>query len=444
MNKDVSLAVIVLAAGKGTRMNSSTPKLLQPVANTPLIHILFEQLDALVADRYVAVVNEDIPEVPEYLHKHFSNLDITFTYQGKPQGTAHAVQCGMEALKDFKGNVLILCGDSYIQDDAVLEYFTNIAMEDYETDLTIAAFETSPPNSYGRLIINEDDELEAILEASEADEYELLANPLCNSGVMVASAPMLRKLLPLINNDNAKQEYYLTDLVELAAAHNYKCDFEIVGDEMTFYGVNHYIDLQYVEKLHQIKLRRLCMEAGIHLIDPDSVHLSHDTIISGNNVTIHPFVVFGPNVEISNNVEIKSFSHIEDAKIEQGAIVGPYARLRPGTIIEENAHIGNFVEIKNSTIGTDSKVNHLSYIGDSQIGNNTNIGAGTITCNYDGISKHQTIIGDECFIGSNSIFIAPVTLGDNVLTAAGSVITENVEDNKMAIARARQEAKARK
>lgn len=433
------IAVIILAAGKGTRMKSSTPKLLQPVAYTPLIHLLFNQLSELDAKYYVSVVNKDIPEIQTSLEQSFPDLPLVFETQDEQKGTAHAVQCGMNALKDFDGQVLILCGDSYLFDSLPLLELVSQAVAE-ETDLLIGAFEPMMPGGYGRLILNEDEELEAIIEESDASQEELFINQLCNSGVMVCSAAMLKALLPKIDNDNVKKEYYLTDVVELAVNTDFHCDYMLVEDEFTFMGVNTLHDLNQVNIIHQERLRRRAIDNGVSFINVDTVQLSEDTIIQEGAV-IHPYVVMGPKVTIEEGVTIKSFSHIEDAHIKKNAVVGPYARLRPGAVLEEDTHIGNFVEVKKSIIGQGSKVNHLSYIGDSNIGKNTNIGAGTITCNYDGKDKHVTEIGDNNFIGSNTIFVAPVKTGDNVITAAGSTITEDVASDNLAIARKRQENK---
>jgi bifunctional UDP-N-acetylglucosamine pyrophosphorylase/glucosamine-1-phosphate N-acetyltransferase len=296
-------------------------------------------------------------------------------------------------------------------------------------------FDDEKENAYGRLSINDYGHLEKIVEFKDANEIEKKI-ALCNSGVIAVDGDALPHLLSQIKNDNSVQEFYLTDIVAIANKQGLKCTFIKTNIEEVL-GVNSRIELATIEKIKQKQIRQKMMENGVTLISPKTVHFNFDTEIA-QDVIIHPHVVFGSAVNIAHNVEIKSFCHIEGAKIQKNAVIGPFARIRPQTEIHENVHIGNFVEIKKSQISKNSKINHLSYIGDSEVGENTNIGAGTITCNYDGFNKFKTKIGDDVFIGSNSALVAPVEIKNGAIIGAGSVITKNVEINDLAVSRASQ------
>ena len=290
-------------------------------------------------------------------------------------------------------------------------------------------------NRWGRFI-TEGDKLEKIIEYKDADE-SVRKLTLVNAGILAIKGGILENLLSKVNNNNASKEYYLTDIIQIANQENVICKY-VVDDDEGILGVNSREELSIAEKVFQNQKRKEFMANGVTLIDPQSVYFSYDTEI-GRDVVIEPNVVFLKNVKIGNNINIHSFSYLEDCVLEDGVSVGPFARIRPKTILKANAHIGNFVEIKKSTIGEGTKIGHLTYIGDTTIGNNTNIGAGTITCNYDGFNKFQSNIGNNCFIGSNTVMVSPVKVEDGAMTGAGSIITKNVEKDDIAIARAKQE-----
>ena len=305
-------------------------------------------------------------------------------------------------------------------------------------DIALLGFTTDSPTGYGRLIIK-DGRLVAIVEEKDADPATKTIR-LCNSGIMAFRSGLLPDLLEAIGNANAKGEYYLTDAVAVGTARGLRAEAVIGADESEFVGINDRAQLAAAEAIFQQRARTEAMANGATLIAPDTVFFSFDTRL-GRDVTVEPNVIFAPGVEVASDTVIRAFSHLEGAKVASGAVVGPYARLRPGADLAENVHVGNFVEIKNARVDRGAKVNHLTYIGDAAIGARTNVGAGTITCNYDGVFKHRTTIGADVFIGSNTVMVAPVTVGDNSLTAAGSVITADVPNGAMAFGRARQEVK---
>ena len=424
-----NLAIIVLAAGKGTRMKSELPKVLHRVAGRSLLGHVLHSARALNPVRAVIVTGPDMENVAAAARAVFPKAECAV--QIDRLGTAHAVSVAREALSGFNGTVLILYGDVPLISEAALSALTGLVGP--QTAMAVLGFEAADPHGYGRLIRNAAGAVAAIREELDATPQERSIT-LCNSGVIAISSELLWELLPKVGNSNAKGEYYLPDLVELAAAEGHPCGLATCS-ESGVAGVNDRVQLAAVEATLQAAYRRQHMLNGATLVAPVTVFFSADTII-GRDVVIEPNVVFGPGVSVGDNVEILAFSHLEGATIGSGARIGPYARLRPGAEIGEDAHIGNFVEVKKAIIGKGAKANHLTYIGDARIGAKTNIGAGTITCNYDGYEKHLTDIGENVFVGSNTALIAPVKIGDGASIAAGSVITRDIPADALAISRA--------
>lgn len=386
--------------------------------------------DSCGADRKVVVWGAHGPEVKARAEA----AGALTALQDPPMGTGHAVLCARDALAGFDGDVAVLFADTPLIREATLQAV--FAALDTGTGIAVLGFEPENPTGYGRLIQDASGALTAIVEEKEASA-EQKAVRLCNSGVLAAPARVLFELLSRVTNDNAKGEYYLTDIVALgvAAGHSARA-VRASADEVM--GVNSRANLAEAEAAFQARARAAAMEAGVTLIAPETVFFSHDTQIA-NDVIVEPHVVFGPGVRVETGAVIHAFSHLEGAHIGENVSVGPYARLRPGTVLETGAKIGNFVEVKNAVLHTGAKANHLSYIGDADIGAKANIGAGTITCNYDGFLKHRTIVGDGAFIGSNTALVAPVTVGHGAFTGSGSVITSDVPDDALALARAKQE-----
>jgi bifunctional UDP-N-acetylglucosamine pyrophosphorylase/glucosamine-1-phosphate N-acetyltransferase len=339
---------------------------------------------------------------------------------------------GVDNIANLGDKVVVLYGDTPLTSQNTISEMLQ-SLDNY--DLCVLGFEEEQANKYGRLVVDENKNLKKIVEFKDASDAEKEIT-LCNSGVMAISGDKIKELLSSIDNNNAAGEYYLTDIVEICEHKHYqKTYFTTTKEEVL--GVNSKVELANLENIMQDRLRQAHMENGVTLIDPNTVYFCADTKI-GKNCVIYPNVFFGPNVEIDDNVEIKPFSHIEEATISKGCVIGPFARIRPGSKLDEDVKIGNFVEIKKSNLAKGSKINHLSYIGDSDVGQNSNVGAGTITCNYDGYNKHKTTIGDNCFVGSNSAFIAPVTIGNGSVIGAGSIITKEVKENELAVSRSKQ------
>jgi bifunctional UDP-N-acetylglucosamine pyrophosphorylase/glucosamine-1-phosphate N-acetyltransferase len=426
---DRSLAVIILAAGKGTRMRSDRPKVLHRIAGRTMLGHVAAAAESLGADPIVVVVAPGMDEVARAVAPH------PVAVQERQRGTGDAVKAARGALAGFEGDVLILYGDCPLIRAETLD-----AMRRQRRDeaVTVLGIRVPGPSPYGRLVIGEDGTLERIVEALDATEVERGID-LCNSGVMLIDSQLIFGLLDRIDNANAKGEYYLTDIVAIARRAGHLCRV-VEAPAVEALGVNSRAELAAAEAAMQDRLRRDAMANGATLVDPNSVWFSWDTRL-GRDVTIEPNVVFGPGVTIGDGVEIRAFSHLEGATVEDGAIVGPFARLRPGASIGRAAHIGNFVEIKNARIDDGAKANHLSYIGDADVGAGANIGAGTITCNYDGFGKYRTVVGAGAFIGSDTILVAPVTVGPGAFTAAGSTITEDVPADALALGRGRQAVK---
>jgi bifunctional UDP-N-acetylglucosamine pyrophosphorylase/glucosamine-1-phosphate N-acetyltransferase len=424
---------IILAAGKGTRMKSERAKVLHRVAGTTLLAHVLDTAKAVGLGRLAVVVGPGMDEVGDAARAADAKIDVVV--QAEQLGTADAVKAARRAFEDFAGQVLILYGDTpLLRPDTVAKVRAELAAA---ADLVVIGFETETPTGYGRLLLDERGGLAAIREEKDATQEER-ALKLCNSGIMgFRSGKTLLDLLGRIGNDNAKKEFYLTDAVALARgdrleARMVKCD----SDEVL--GVNSRAELAEAEALMQKRLRAAAMAGGATLVAPDTVFLSHDTRI-GKDVTIEPHVVIGERVTIEDGATIKSFCYMEKSRIGPGATVGPFARLRPGASLAADAHVGNFVEIKQSEIGEGAKVNHLTYIGDASVGAGANVGAGTITCNYDGFAKHRTEIGAGAFIGSNSSLVAPVKIGEGAYIGSGSVISKDVAPDALALTRTAQE-----
>ena len=424
------IAIVVLAAGKGTRMKSNLPKVLHRAAGRSLLAHVLHAARALEPKEAVVVVGPDMEAVWQEARGVFPAARQAV--QADRLGTGHAVSMAREALRDFRGTVLVLYGDVPLISADSLQRLAAMA----GSGMAVLGFEAADPKGYGRLLQDASGHVVSIREELDASPAER-AIRLCNSGIIAIESGLLWALLPRIGNDNAKGEFYLTDLVELAAAYGSACRLATC-DEAEVAGVNDRVQLAGIEATLQQTYRRLHMLNGATLVAPETVFFSADTSI-GQDVVVEPNVVFGPGVVIGNGVDILAFSHIEGATVASGARIGPYARLRPGAEIGEEAHIGNFVEVKKAVVGKGAKANHLTYIGDARVGAKTNIGAGTITCNYDGYEKHLTDIGENVFVGSNTALVAPVSIGDGASIAAGSVITRNVPADALAMSRAELE-----
>ncbi|MEE4235237.1 MAG: bifunctional UDP-N-acetylglucosamine diphosphorylase/glucosamine-1-phosphate N-acetyltransferase GlmU [Anderseniella sp.] len=427
------IACIVLAAGMGTRMRSRLPKVLHKAGGRTLVgHVVCAARD-LGASRIVAVVGDGAEAIEAEIRSHAPAAQVAI--QSPARGTGDAVAKALPALDGFEGTVLVLFGA-----DPLMRQQTLATMAKTVTagaGMAVLGFNAADPTGYGRLLTSEDGKgVLAIREHADCSDAER-AITLCNSGVMAFDAQLLRTLLPKIGNDNAKGEYYLTDIVALANEAGSGVAL-VTCPENEIQGVNTRAELAAVEAEFQRRYRHKAMEEGATLVAPETVYLSADTVI-GTDVIIEPHVVIGDNVRIGNDTVIHSFCHIENAVIGEAVELGPYARIRPGTELADGARIGNFVEIKNASIENGAKVNHLSYVGDARVGENANVGAGTITCNYDGFFKHRTDIGAGAFIGSNSALVAPVKIGDGAYVGSGSVVTRDVAPGALAVARGRQE-----
>lgn len=426
------LSIIILAAGKGTRMKSNLPKVMHKVAGQSMLDMVISQAKKLKPSNITIVSSSEIENFKNEILNNHKEEKINFALQEERKGTAHAVKIALEKIEKIGKKTLILYGDTPL---ISVETLTKMLEKLENSSFCVLGFNNHKENAYGRLVVNGNGDLEKIVEYKDASSQEKQIT-LCNSGVVAIDGDVIEKLISSVKNENAAKEFYLTDIVEIGKNLGLKGSF-IQTNEEEVLGVNSKVELAQVENIKQNQLRKLAMEAGVTLIDPNSVYFSFDTKIA-NDVIIHPHVFFGKNVEISSSVEIKSFCHIDGAKILENAVIGPFARIRPETEILQNAKIGNFVEIKKSKIKEGAKISHLSYIGDSEIGQESNIGAGTITCNYDGYNKFKTKIGDNVFIGSNSALIAPVEIKDGAVIGAGSVISKNVEKDELAVARAKQ------
>ena len=425
-------AAIILAAGQGTRMKSDLPKVLHEVGGRPMLDWAIAAARAVSAAKIVVVTGKHAPSVGEHAVKQLGAGAAAV--QDPPLGTAHAVRAAEAALSGFEGDVVILYGDApFVPAERIEEMF---ALRANTGGLVVLGFEAADPTGYGRLIEAGDGVLERIVEHKDASEAER-AVKLCNSGVMCADAKVLFQLLAQVKNENAKGEFYLTDVVSLGRAAGFKTHI-VRGPESDALGANSRAELAGAEAVFQRRTRLAMMEAGVTLIDPDSVYFSYDTEIAAD-VVIEPNVYFGKGVKIAKGARIKAFCHIEGAEIGPGSNIGPHARLRPGAKLGAGVKIGNFVEVKNAVFGDNAQASHLTYVGDADVGARANLGAGTITCNYDGFSKFRTVIGEDVFIGSDTALVAPVTVGARAYTGTGSVITKDVPEGALAVSRARQQ-----
>ena len=422
--------IIVLAAGEGTRMKSATPKVLHSVGGLPMLEHVLRSTKAFGAESTAVVIGPNVPAVEDFLKEHPAPIEIFV--QAERLGTGHATMAASKFLADSKNSNIVLFGDTPLIRPQTLDQIKSLLVGD--ADLVVQGFEPDNPTGYGRLLVK-DGQLTAIREEKDATDTERKIG-LCNAGAMGFAPGILSKLLNLLKNDNAQGEYYLTDCVELAQAQGLSVNV-VKGDAADAAGINSRAQLAAVEAIFQQRMRQQAMANGVTLLAPKTVHFCYDTELEAD-VTIEPNVVFGPKVTVKSGAVIKAFSHLEGAVIGEDAIIGPFARLRPGTELGAKTKVGNFVEIKGATIEKGSKINHLSYIGDAHIAPGVNVGAGTVTCNYDGFGKHRTTIGADSFIGSGSLLVAPLEIGSNAYVATGSVITENVPSDALAFGRARQ------
>jgi bifunctional UDP-N-acetylglucosamine pyrophosphorylase / glucosamine-1-phosphate N-acetyltransferase len=426
------IAAIILAAGKGTRMKSDLHKVLHPIAGRPMLMHLLDSVDALSPARKVVVVGSGKDQLEAALAGSAS-----LAVQEPQLGTGHAVQQAEDALGGFEGDVLILYGDVPFVPATTMQSMIHRLNAPDAPAVVVLAFEPKDMLSYGR-VITEGDRITKMVEHKDASAEERACR-LCNSGLMAVKSKDLFALLSRVGNDNAAGEFYLVDIVNIANADGRHCAV-VTTDPFDVAGINSRAELAAMEAAWQDRRRTQAMADGASLIAPETVWFSYDTVI-GRDVIIQPNVFFGPGVTIADKVIINGFSHIEGATIASGAEIGPYARLRPGTVLEEKSKVGNFVEVKKTRLGKGAKANHLTYLGDADIGAGANIGAGTITCNYDGFLKHQTQIGAGAFIGSNTALVAPVTIGAGAIVAAGSTITSDVSPDALALVRPKQEEK---
>jgi bifunctional UDP-N-acetylglucosamine pyrophosphorylase / glucosamine-1-phosphate N-acetyltransferase len=424
-------AVVILAAGQGTRMKSELPKVLHPLGGAPLLAHVIRTAEAIETERLVVVTGHGGPEVGAVAAD--LREDAVIVRQVEQLGTAHAVLQARKALEGFEGDVVVLYGDTPLIRPETLEAMLTARRDG--ADVVVLGFEAADPTGYGRLLTDAAGSLRAIVEERDATPAEREIR-LCNSGVIAADRAALFALLAEVGNENAKGEYYLTDVVGLARDRGLSARAIACAEAETL-GVNSRADLAAAESAFQARARAAALENGTSLADPGTVWFSLDTVI-GRDAEIGPSVFFGPGVTVESGAVIRAFCHLEGCHVSRGAIVGPFARLRPGAELAEDVHVGNFVEIKNAVVDAGAKVNHLSYVGDAHLGARTNVGAGTITCNYDGVFKHHTEIGAGVFVGSNSALVAPVKIGDGAMVGAGSVISADVAPGALAIARARQ------
>lgn len=426
-------ALIVLAAGQGSRMQSDLPKVLHQVASAPLVIHAMRAGYALEPSRVVVVTGHGAEQVEKNVAKHHD--EAVFVRQNEQNGTAHAVDQARAEMDGFEGDAFVLYGDTPFISAETLQSMSD--KRDAGADVVVLGFNAAEPGRYGRLVTS-DTGLDRIVEAKDATPEEL-AITLCNSGVLSCKSDLMFELIAQVGNDNASGEYYLTDVIGLAREKGLNCQV-VTCDEAETLGINTRAELAQAEAAYQSRARIEAMETGVTLMQPETTYFAYDTVI-GRDASIGPNVVFGPDVTVETGATIHAFCHLEGCHVARGSVVGPFARLRPGAELNENTKVGNFVEIKNATLDEGAKVNHLSYVGDAHIGSGSNVGAGTITCNYDGVLKHRTEIGANAFIGSNTLLVAPVKVGDEAFTASGTVVTKDVPDGAMAIGRAKAEIK---
>ncbi len=428
---DQAVALVVLAAGQGSRMLSDLPKVLHRLGGVPLVGHALAAGRSLDPERVIVVAGHGADAVGKAVAKLDPEAQIAL--QEQQLGTGHAVAQALPLLDGFEGKVVVLYGDTpFIGAD------TLAALVSHPADVVVLGFEAADPGRYGRLVVR-GDKLDRIVEYKDADEATR-AIALCNSGVMAADAGLLRDLVGRLGNENAAGEYYLTDVVGLARQEG-RSAAVVTCDEAETLGINTRAELAAAEAAFQTRRRDEMLENGVTMADPATVWFSLDTFI-GRDAILGQNVVFGPGVTVESGAEILPFCHLEGCHVSAGATVGPFTRLRPGAELGGDVHVGNFVEIKNSVLAEGVKVGHLTYLGDAEVGERTNIGAGTVTCNYDGVGKHRTVIGAEAFIGSDTMLVAPVKVGNRAMTGSGSVITQDVPDEALGLGRARQVTKA--
>ena len=421
------LAIVILAAGKGTRMKSPLPKVMQPLAGLPMINWLLKTAESLNPDKIIVVTGPDMPDLEAAVTPHQTAL------QQVRNGTGGALQCAMPFLQDFKGNILVLLGDTPLLRVETIQRLITAREHDAVTGLSVLGTVLDNPTGYGRLIEKADGTLKHIVEEKDASEAERAVKKV-NTGAFCIDSKRLANWLGRIDNNNASGEFYITDLPYIAAQDGFKTRVALSLDAQETRGCNTRTDLAVLESCLQQRLREAVMNTGVHMHDPSTVYLHHDTVIEPN-VTIEPNVFFGAGVTVKNGCHIKAFCHFEGAVLYEDVTIGPFARLRPGTQLGEGVKVGNFVEVKKSTVGARSKINHLGYVGDCTMGEDVNFSAGAITVNYDGFQKHQTQIGDNVIVGSNVNLIAPIAIDDGAFIAAGSTITKDVPQDSLSIAR---------
>lgn len=425
------LAIVVLAAGKGTRMKSDLHKVLHPIAGRPMLEHLLQSAAALAPERQVVVAGHGREQLEKTLGSR-----AAIAVQEPQLGTGHAVQQAEAALSGFAGDVLILYGDVPFVSTATMRAMIDRLHADDSPAVVVLGFEPEEPLQYGRVLAHDDGRIAMMVEYKDATE-EQRACRLCNSGLMAVKSADLFDLLARVGNDNAQGEYYLVDIVNVATLEGRPCAVIVTPDPDEVGGINSRGELAEAEARWQAKRRLAAMADGVTLIAPETVFFAWDTKL-GRDVTIEPNVVFAPGVTVADGVIIHAFSHLEGATLESGVAIGPYARLRPGAVLRKGSKVGNFVEVKNAELGEGAKANHLSYVGDATVGAKANLGAGTITCNYDGYFKHRTVIGERAFIGSNSALVAPVKIGADAIVAAGSTVTRDVADGELRLVRGEQ------
>ena len=425
-----SIAAVILAAGKGTRMKSDLHKVLHPIAGRSMVEHLLASVESLSPEKLVVVTGEGREQVEEALAGR-----CDFALQMPQHGTGHAVQQARDALAGFEGDVLVMYGDVPFVRAATMQAMVDRLNEADSPAAVVLGFEPDDAKAYGRVIAQQG-HIVKMVEYKDASEAER-ACTLCNSGLMAAKAADLFALLDRVSNDNAQGEYYLPDIVNIAIGDGRNCAVVTTDKPEEVAGINSRAELAAAEAQWQADRREDAMAGGVTLRAPETVFFSYDTELA-SDVVVEPNVVFGPGTSVAKGAKIRAFSHLEGATVGEGCEVGPYARLRPGAVMEKGAKVGNFVEMKKATLGEGAKANHLSYIGDATVGAKANIGAGTITCNYDGYFKHRTVIGEGAFIGSNSALVAPVKIGRDAIVGAGSAVTRDVDDGELRLVRGEQ------
>lgn len=443
-----AINIVILAAGQGKRMNSALPKVLHKISTKPMLQRVIETAQLLKPSKLVVVYGHGGDQVQQAMNQVFGDETIIWAQQDRQLGTGHALKCALPYL-DQTGLTLVLYGDVPLINVTTLEQM----LAKYQQNLVVLTDKIEQPYGYGRIVRNAAGKIVRVVEEKDATQDERLINEI-NTGFYLLPNQYLSQWLENLSNNNSQGEYYLTDVVELADAQNIAIDYVLAAEHYEVLGVNNKLQLEQLERFYQVIQANKLLEAGVTLYDKQRIDI-RGSLTAGSDCSIDVNCIFEgivklgnnvqigagchlKNVTIANNVTIKAYSILEDSVVSDGVQIGPYARLRPGSNLAENSHVGNFVEIKNSSVGVGSKVNHLTYIGDAQIGNQVNIGAGSVTCNYDGKNKFKTIIGDNVFIGSGTMMVAPVTINDRSLIGAGSVITSDTPADELTLARAKQ------